>query len=197
MLRWFPCPLPRVAAVLLATSLFCAVARADEPAGVSASPERWTPGAWSLEVDPLPFVAGGYSVAAGWQTAHVRLSANAFAANLPSFSVQEGWTGRVRAAGALRLQLYPDARDRGLFGAVQLGPVASRFTSSTGAVADAYQLVVTPSIGYRWFPWDGRLGLYLMPAAGVGLALATWSEGVPYSAPRVTAQAALHVGWEL
>ena len=107
MLRWFPCPLPRVAAVLLATSLFCAVARADEPAGVSASPERRTPGAWSVEVDPLPFVAGGYSVAAGWQTAHVRLSANAFAANLPSFSVQDGWTGRVRAAGALRLQLYP------------------------------------------------------------------------------------------
>jgi len=66
----------------------------------------------------------------------------------------------------------------------------------SGAVADAYQLVVTPSIGYRWFPWDGRLGLYLMPAVGAGFALATWTEGAAYPVPVVTAQAALHLGWE-
>ena len=94
------------------------------------------------------------------------------------------------------MQLYPDPRNRGFFGALQLGPVATRFTSSTGGLSDAYQLVLTPSVGYRWFPWDGRLGLYLMPAAGIGLSLATHSEGVTYRAPVVTAQAALHLGWE-
>ncbi len=135
-------------------------------------------------------------MAVGWQTTHLRLSANAFAANLPSFAVQDGWTGRVRAAGAIRVQVYPDRRDRGLFAAIQLGPVASRFTSTAGAIADAYQLVLTPSLGYRWFPWDDRLGFYLMPAAGVALAVATWTEGAAYPAPKVTAQVALHLGWE-
>lgn len=197
MSRFFPvCP-SFVYAILCLALLWSVVCRATEPVGASASADPTRPGAWSVEVDPLPFVSGGYSVAVGWQTAHLRVSANAFAANLPSFAVQDGWTGRVRAAGALRLQLYPDRRSRGFFGAVQLGPVASRFTSSSGAIADAYQLVLTPSVGYRWFPWDGRLGLYLMPAVGVGLAVGTWTEGSAYPAPTVTAQAALHLGWEL
>ena len=176
--------------------LWSSLCWAGEPSRVSAAADAAPSGTWSVEVDPLPFAAHGYSVAVGWQTSHLRLSANAFAADLPGFGVHDGWTGRVRAAGALRLQLYPDRRDRGFFGAVQLGPVASRFTSSTGAVADVYQLVLTPSVGYRWFPWDGRLGLYLMPAVGMGIAVASWSEGAEYAAPRLTAQAALHLGWE-
>jgi len=192
-----PRPVLRLPAVvgtlaLLSGSLCTAAELATASASAAPPPFR----AWSVEVDPLPFATGGYSVALGWQAAHVRLSANAFAANLPSFAVQDGWSGRIRAAGALRVQLYPDWRNRGLFGALQLGPVATRFTSASGAVSDAYQLVLTPSVGYRWFPWDGRLGLYLMPAAGIGLALATHDEGVSYRAPVVTAQAALHLGWE-
>ncbi|HXX32312.1 MAG TPA: hypothetical protein VEJ89_16545 [Myxococcaceae bacterium] len=179
-----------------ALSLLAAEARAEEVSTRVAVPEAES--AWhrlSVEVDPLPFFAHGYSVGVGWRFDHVRISASAFSSDLPGFAVGSGWSGSVRAGASLRAQLYLDARDRGFYAALQLGPVATRYTPDAGgSPVDAYQLVLTPSVGYRWFPFDG--GLYLMPAVGVGLAVATWTEGGGYQAPFAQVIAALHVGWE-
>ena len=155
---------------------------------------------FSAEIDPLPFLAGGYSVGLGWRLDRLRLSAHAFAADVPSFALPSGFRAHIQSGYALRAQLYLSPRARGWFAGAEIGPTSIRYTKIGGeGVARVDHLSFTPTAGLRWFP-SGE-GLYFMPAVGVELPLRTRGDetlgGKPVPAQRATPIAALHLGWEL
>jgi len=172
-------------------------ALAAEPAGTRQGP---TGVGLSLEIDPVPFMAGGYSVGLGWRLDHLRLSVHAYAADVPSAVVPHGFDARIRYGLAIRGQLYLEGGARGWFAGAELGPTSLRYTrSGTAGAARVDHLSFTPTAGYRWFPWGG--GLYLMPAAGVEMPLVSRGDstlgGEPLPSRRATPLAAFHVGWEI
>ena len=154
---------------------------------------------FSIEVDPAPFFYRGYSVAAGYSVGRYRFSANLFSTDYPDFALKEGWHAHVEIAGSIRFQYYFKPRSEGWYAGIQIGLLETNYRrdGSSGDVS-VTQFALTPTAGYRWFPFAG--GFYLMPAIGVGFTL--WASGdatlggetYPQYAPVFIS--AVHIGYE-
>lgn len=154
----------------------------------------------SFEIDPAPFFSGGYSVAAGYEFKRVRLSVNAFSSDLPSFAVEENWSGKIKFGTAVRAQFYFNDERKGFYAGAQVGVLQMRYQYASDPPSDVTQVAFTPTAGYRWFPFQ-RSGFYIMPAVGVGITLHTTAEvvggGTTYDQHKAAYIAALHLGFRL
>ena len=172
--------------------LLCCAMHANAQTGINCQKH------FSAEFDPAPFFQKGYSVAAGYEFAHWRVSANIFSAELPSFAVQHDWNVKIQTGSALRLQYYFNEERKGVFTGVQAGVLTMNYKKEGKTEATTVtQFALTPTAGYRWFPFSNN-GIYLMPAAGVGFTLSTsgdvYSGTEKYDQFKPAFIAALHIG---
>lgn len=164
---------------------------------------------WSAETDPATFLFSGFAV-------HLRvkpsfsenwvLGAGTYAMDLPSLMVDlnsenkgKGWKVRIDGAFSLFSEYYFREANTGSFIGVQAGFQNYRLTNKqTGSKGVSYNLLVLmPSAGYTWRPWDGSF--YLKPWLGLGwvpkLSGRTTLGTQQYDLAPVTAFATLHTGF--
>ncbi|MCU0696979.1 MAG: hypothetical protein MUC96_10650 [Myxococcaceae bacterium] len=120
------------------------------------------------------------------------------AAVLPSAFSEPEWAVRWSGLGVEAQYQFRLGLERG-----GLGPGVrlqwSRFAFDRGAVeAVADHFVITPQVGFQWFPFRA-LGLYLLPWAGVQLPVAGTGTVMTTEGARDTRRILLvvtaHVGW--
>jgi dihydroflavonol-4-reductase len=181
--------------------------------GADATP-GWTV---SLETDPVfwvgtlpngPGLDGNLDVTVralpGWRLgvlgwAGTWSGALAHTVVLPSDFVAPDWAVRWNGAGIEGQYQWRLGLARGGLGVgLRVQWNQFQYLRSGALEAQADHLVVTPQVGFQWFPFE-QLGLYLLPWAGVQLPIAgtttvSTSEG-PHQSRRVLPVVTAHLGW--
>jgi len=161
-----------------------------------------------VEVDPLPFILGGYGVQVG--VAHARLAGwrfglGNFSLDVPDFAAQlndanDGFHLRVRRSHAL-YGLYFFSGVRGWCAGGSLRYLRLEYTHDDFANEHARvgELSVEAIGGYKWHPTS--TGFYVMPWIAIARPLvATKTAEVgdkTYKADFVQLFATANIGWEL
>ncbi len=185
-----------VLASLAALSLsFAPVAQAEEAA--APSEPAFVPRV-SVQVDAVLYALKGYSWWLGVAPApHLNVVFGTASGTIP-FGLPSGYTfGLVRSALVAGVQYYPfDAANSGLYFTLHLGRFELLFSGPSNPPGGYDQLMVMPSVGYRWFPMSTS-GFYVAPFVVAGLAMYTYAEtGATLPHPLVTPLPGLYVGWE-
>ncbi len=189
-------------AIIISTSLSFSTIYAQDKA---TDKERMT---ISVETDPSTFAFGGYA-------AHVRIKlkncqhlvwgAGAYAMNFPSFLVDmnadnkgKGWGVRINSAVSLFGEYYFKEANNKWFAGLQVGVQNYKLTNSHSTNKATYSnLLVMPSIGYTWRPFN--FPLYFKPWLGVGymnkIAGSNTLEGSTYKLSPIMPFVTLHVGY--
>lgn len=161
------------------------------------------------ELDPLPFVLGGYGGQIGYRAAalpRLRFAVASFALDLPDAIAQldadnDGFHVRVRPSAAVYV-LYFVSGERGGWvagGAVRALRLEYTRDGEPDARARVTELSPEAIVGYKWHPW--RAGFYLQPWLGLSRALVSSADPVvgdrEYQVPIVQPFFTVNVGWEL
>jgi len=184
---------PIIALLLLAAG----PATADEPHRLHA------------EVDPLPFILGGYGGQIGFRAAQaprLRFAVASFALDVPDPVAQldsdnDGFHIRVRPSGAFYCLYFLSGTRGGWVAGGSLRYLRLEYSHDDvpDAETDVGELSVEAIAGYKWHPWDA--GFYLQPWVTVARALARSDEAVvgdhEYQQMFVQLFATVNLGWEL
>ncbi len=193
-----------LALVLALASTRAPAARADEPAG-----ERlWL----HAEVDPLPFLTGGYGGQIGVRPpglGGVRLAVASFALDVPDIVAQfgdnDGFTVRVRPSAAVYALYYLEdgGADGPAFGvALRYLRLRYRHVDEPG-LAEVRELSPEAIVAYQWHPARARAarGFYLQAWFGLSVTALRDGERVVgsqrYDALPVQPFFTVNLGWEL
>ncbi len=141
----------------------------------------------SVQVDPIPFALRGYSLWVGIAAApHWHVTVGSFGGD--ALGESDGWKARIRFAPDILVSYFLREDNRGFYAAAGLGVLLWSLTRTEpgGATAQMDQVVLTPMVGYRWFP-SSRLGLFVEPFASIALPLfrseVSSVEGLTYRQP--------------
>ena len=184
---------PIIALLLLAAG----PATADEPHRLHA------------EVDPLPFILGGYGGQIGFRAAQaprLRFAVASFALDVPDPVAQldsdnDGFHIRVRPSGAFYCLYFLSGTRGGWVAGGSLRYLRLEYSHDDvpDAETDVGELSVEAIAGYKWHPWDA--GFYLQPWVTVARALARSDDAVvgdhEYQQMFVQLFATVNLGWEL
>ncbi len=188
---------------MLRGSLFALVLLA---AGAAAADE---PHRLHAEVDPLPFILGGYGGQIGFRAAQaprLRFAVASFALDVPDLVAQldsdnDGFHIRVRPSGAFYCLYYLTGTRGGWVAGGSLRYLRLEYSHDDvpDAETDIGELSVEAIAGYKWHPWDA--GFYLQPWVTVARALARSDDAVvgdhSYQQMFVQLFATVNLGWEL
>ena len=161
------------------------------------------------EVDPLPFVQGGYGAQLGWRDDTVirglRFAAASFSLDVPDFAAQLGGNDdfhiRVRPSGAAYV-LYYVSKNRNSFllgGSIRILRLRYTHDMFEGAHDDVGEISPEAIVGYMWHPT--KYGFYLQP--WFGLSATAWRSHDPrvgdqeYEPQPLNAFFTVNVGFEL
>jgi len=135
------------------------------------------------EVDPLPFVNGGYGGQLGVRhpALHgVRLALASFSLHVPDPIAQiggnDGFDQRVRPSGALYALYYlkpPGQNGFSVGGSIRYLRVRYEHDDVPGEQADTREISPEVIVGYQWHPFHN--GLYVQPWFALGVTL--WRGG--------------------
>lgn len=149
-----------------------------------------------VEIDPLAYALGGYSLHAGLNWDHLRLDLGAFAMDLPSWvHGNEGFDASFDGFGA-KLQVFAYADGSGPFAGVSGGWARALVRrSGTDLARRDGHLTLGAQIGWRF---DLPAGFYATPWLGVDYTLG--SEDVELGDARFESQAlqlfpTVHLGY--
>jgi len=159
----------------------------------------------SIELDPAPFLLGGYSVSAKAGVKNVAWMASIFSSWLPNNMMlasnkEMGWTNlKLETSYAIFAEFYRNANKRGFYA----GPSLFLYNKSveysdTGERIRFSTLYPNVRVGYIWYPFDA-LGLYAGPWLNVGSELNLDKHnslhGLTFEPNRFYFIAAAHVGY--
>jgi hypothetical protein len=161
------------------------------------------------EVDPLPFILGGYGGQIGFRAAQaprLRFAAASFALEVPDAVAQldsdnDGFHLRVRPSGALYCLYFLSGTRGGWVAGGSLRYLRIEYTHDDvpGAETDAGELSVEAIAGYKWHPWDA--GFYLQPWLTVARTLARSDDAVvgdhTYQQMFLQLFSTVNLGWEI
>lgn len=162
-----------------------------------------------VEVDPLPFILGGYGGQIGVRTRQaprLRFAVASFALDVPDLVTQldsdnDGFHLRVRPSGALYCLYFLSGTGGGWVAGGSLRYLRLEYTHDdvAGAEREVGELSVEAIGGYKWHPWDA--GFYLQPWLTVARALARSDDAVVgghrYQQMVLQLFATVNLGWEL
>lgn len=175
----------------------------------SAAPASAEPHRVHAEVDPLPFILGGYGGQIGYRSPSLprwRFAVASFALDLPDpiaeLGGNDGFSVELRPSLAAYVLYYGSGRRGGLAlgGSIRfLRPSYSR-DDTPGERADAGELSVEAIAGYKWHPFAA--GFYLQPWLAIARTLAETGDepvigGERYEPLFLSLFATVNVGWEL
>ena len=154
------------------------IVRADEPAPDKTAPDETV--RLHAEVDPLPFVRGGYGGQLGVRplrlaNGRLRFALASFALDVPDFAVQlggnDGFHIRVRPSAALYVLYYLSSSRNGFAVGGSLRYLRLRTTHDDvfGAHDDTSELSPEAIVAYKWHPT--RYGFYVQPWFGLSATL--------------------------
>jgi hypothetical protein len=177
------------------------VAQAQEKVETEDAAEKYRIG-YDLEVDPIAYALGGFSVHAGIRHAFLRIDLGAFAAQPPVwFHGSKGVTVYQSGFG-LKCDYRFFADQHGLFIGAEAATARVQLQPSDGGLAQRQR---TYNFGVRT-GWEFELlyGFYVVPWIGVGAALggedttmlvATGDREVSWKHKTLVIFPTVHIGW--
>lgn len=180
----------RPALVLLLTFAGSTSARADSDVRLS------------LEIDPQPFLLGGYGIQPGVRYRHLRAALGNFRLDVPDAIAQlggnDGFHQQIRHSNALYILYFLGDRSGFAFGG-SLRLLRTSFTrdGETGE-AKVWEFGPEAIAGYKWYP--SSYGFYLMPWTAIGVTLYRNRDatvgGRTYDPLPVNLFATMNIGWD-
>ncbi|MFN0253116.1 MAG: hypothetical protein ACKV2T_39955 [Kofleriaceae bacterium] len=155
-----------------------------------------------LELDPQPFVLGGYGVQPGIRYDHLRVGLGNFSLDVPDAITElggnAGFHQHVRHSNALYVLYFLGERSGFAFGgSLRLLRLTFTRDGTTGS-ADTWEVGPEAIAGYKWHPTS--YGFYVMPWVAVGVTLhrsgEATIEGRTYDPLPVNLFATVNLGWE-
>lgn len=186
--------------------LLCVLALAVS--GLHVSPASADRGTLHLEVDPTPFILGGYGVQPGFAPAQLpgwRFGLGNFSLDVPDFVAQlnddnDGFHIRVRRSHALYvLHFFSDLRGWCVGGSLRYLRTEYTHDDVPGLSARASEFSIEAIGGYKWHPFP-RVGFYVMPWLAIARGLFTIGDQQVgdrrYQPDFVQFFATANIGWE-
>jgi hypothetical protein len=155
-----------------------------------------------LEVDPQPFVLGGYGIQPGIRYGHLRAALGNFRLDVPDAITElggnDGFHQELRHSNALYILYFLEDRSGFAFGG-SLRLLRLSFTRDGETdTAKTWELGPEAIAGYKWHPT--RHGFYLMPWVAVGVTFYRNGDatvaGRTYDPLPVNLFATMNIGWE-
>lgn len=155
----------------------------------------------SVQVDPVLFGLRGYSIWVGLAVApHWNITIGSFAGD--ALWQPEGWSARIRFSPIILTSYFFREDNRGPYLSMGFGQLqwGLEHQDDPGVTAEMDQVVLTPMVGFRWFP-SPTLGLFIDPFASVAVPLfqtgSTTLQGKRYRQPLTNfLLPGFFVGWE-
>ncbi len=156
-----------------------------------------------LEIDPQPFILGGYGVQPGLRYHHLRAALGNFRLDVPDVITElggnEGFHQQLRHSNALYILYFLDDRSGFAFGG-SLRLLRLTFTrDGETAAAKIWEFGPEAIAGYKWHPTSH--GFYVMPWVAAGVTLHRNRDAVvagqTYDPLPVNLFATVNIGWEL
>ena len=180
----------RAAIALLLVLLASSAARADNDVRLH------------LEIDPQPFILGGYGIQPGVRYNHLRVALGNFSLDVPDAIAQlggnDGFHQHVRHSNALYVLYFLDEGSGFAFGgSMRLLRLSFTYDGETETVK-TWELGPEAIAGYKWQPTE--YGFYVMPWVALGVTL--YREGEPtvgthtYDPTPVNLFATMNIGWD-
>jgi hypothetical protein len=156
-----------------------------------------------LEIDPQPFILGGYGIQPGIRYNHLRAALGNFRLEVPDLITElggnEGFHQELRHSNALYILYFLDDRSGFAFGG-SLRLLRLSFTRDGSAeTAKIWEFGPEAIAGYKWHPTSK--GFYVMPWVAVGVTLHRSDDatvgGETYEPLPINLFATVNIGWEL
>lgn len=155
-----------------------------------------------LEIDPQPFILGGYGIQPGIRYNHLRAGLGNFRLNVPDLLTElggnEGFHQTVRHSNALYILYFLEEGSGFAFGgSIRVLRLSYTFDGETDT-ATVWELGPEAIAGYKWQPTD--YGFYVMPWVAVGVTL--YRNGEPtvgtheYDPLPLNMFGTVNVGWD-
>lgn len=153
---------------LFALALFVTVLGHADAAHAQTDPQAPRAPHLDVEIDPLAFLARGFSVHGGFRWDHFRLDLGAFGAEVPGFLASDDRFESRFAGFGLKLDYRFYAEGDGPFVGVSAGRARVTVThEASGETTDFHQHEVSLRAGWQW---DVVAGLYVAPWVSLGYA---------------------------
>ncbi|HUS33174.1 MAG TPA: hypothetical protein VMZ53_31950 [Kofleriaceae bacterium] len=155
-----------------------------------------------LEIDPQPFILGGYGIQPGIRYNHLRAALGNFRLNVPDAVAQlggnDGFHQHVRHSNALYILYFLDEGSGFAFGGSMRLLRLSYTRDGETETARTWELGPEAIAGYKWQPTD--YGFYVMPWVAIGVTLYHHGEptvaGRTYDPLPVSLFGTMNVGWD-
>jgi hypothetical protein len=182
----------RAVACLLLLLAATTTARAEDKADVRLH----------LEIDPQPFILGGYGIQPGVRYNHLRAALGNFRLDVPDMIAQlggnDGFHQHVRHSNALYILYFLDEGSGFAFGGSLRLLRLSYTRDGETETAKTWELGPEAIAGYKWQPTD--YGFYVMPWVAAGVTLYRSGDatvaGRTYEPLPVNVFATVNVGWD-
>ncbi len=165
---------------------------------------------FSVELDPAPYILGGYSVSLKYSSANnlkIAYMASIYQSDFPDGMMtktnkDKGWTGmKIETSYATFVEFYLNEERKGFY----FGPAVFWYNKSV-AIETINRRTTFSSIypniraGYIWYPFK-KLGLYLNPWFNIGseinLDKKNQLNGIEFEPNKFSYIVALHIGYSL
>lgn len=174
----------------------------------AAPPAGSLPGSISLEVDPMPFIFGGYSFSVRYARRHLphwSAMGSVFSSDFPDGMLSTtnrdaGWGSfHFRASQALFVDYNFSGTGRGFFAGPSVFVYNNEVTyEPTGELHAFTSIYPNVRLGYTWFPF-AKSGFYLSPWMNLGretmIGAQGASEAPEYVLDDVKYIVAIHLGY--
>ena len=156
-----------------------------------------------LEIDPQPFILGGYGIQPGVRYNHLRAGLGNFSLDVPDAIAQlggnDGFHQHVRPSNALYILYFLNDRSGLAFGgSLRLLRLSTTRDGET-ETAKTWEFGPEAIAGYKWMPT--KYGFYVMPWVAVGVTLYRNHDatvaGRTYDPLPVNLFATVNIGYEL
>ena len=155
-----------------------------------------------LEIDPQPFILGGYGIQPGVRYNHLRVGLGNFRLNVPDAIAQlggnDGFHQHVRHSNALYVLYFLEEGSGFAFGGSMRLLRLSFTRDGETETANTWELGPEAIAAYKWQPT--AYGFYLMPWVAIGVTLYHEGDAVVggerYDPLPVNLFATMNVGWD-
>ncbi len=157
----------------------------------------------SLEVDPQPFILGGYGIQPGVRFGHLRFALGNFRLEVPDVITElggnDGFHQELRHSNSLYVLYFLEDRTGFAFGgSLRLLRLSTTFDGEPDT-AKTWEIGPEAIAGYKWHPT--RHGFYVMPWVALGVTLYRSDDATvgthTYDPMPVNLFATVNLGWEV
>ncbi|RAL25147.1 hypothetical protein DL240_02745 [Lujinxingia litoralis] len=155
-----------LAFVVLTANTAFAAAPTTPPPSIPETSERSAPLRADVEIDPIAYAFGGFSLHVGLRFSRVRIDLGAFAATLPEAMHRNPEFDAAMRGFGMKLDVYLWDDQTGPFAGIEAGVLTSTvFERDSGVASEVTR--IAPGLRLGWMiPITG--GFYALPWVGVG-----------------------------